>query len=71
MAKDRFPIDDPNDEIPAANRSRRLVVTLVGLGLMLAIIAFIVWFAAENGNPPDEQPSIFGHIPTVAEFVAT
>lgn len=71
MAKDRFPIDDPNDEIPAANRSRRLVVTLVGLGLMVAIIGFIVWFTAENANPPDQQPSIFGKTPAVVEFVWT
>lgn len=66
MAKDAFPIDDPDDEIHPANPARRRFVTIVGLLLMLAVIAFIVWFTAENADPPDQQPSLFGHAPVAA-----
>lgn len=66
MAKDEFPIDDPDDEIPPANPARRRVAMLTGCLFVVVVLVFLVWFIAENSDPPDEQPGMFGLIDAVA-----
>ncbi|HUE95556.1 MAG TPA: hypothetical protein VMN39_02805 [Longimicrobiaceae bacterium] len=60
MAKDPFPIDDPDDEIPPANPARRRVATITACLFVLVVLGFIIWFTVENSDPPAERRSLFG-----------
>ena len=70
MAKDEFPIDDPDDEMIPANPARRRVAMITGVVFVLLIIVFIVWFTAENPEPTQERPGLFGWVaPAPAGFI--
>ena len=55
-----YNIDDPDDEIPAATKGRRTTSMIIALLMAGAVIVFLVWFTAENADPPDDQPQILG-----------
>lgn len=62
MAREPFPIDDPDDEIPPASPARRRGAMITGCLFIVVVVVFLVWFTAENSDPPEDQPSLFGWI---------
>ena len=60
MAKDEFPIDRADDEIPPANPARRRVAMLTGCLFVVVVLVFLIWWIAANPEATQEQPSLFG-----------
>ena len=60
MAKDEFPIDHPDDEIPPANPARRRVAMYTGCLFVVIVVGFLIWFAATYNTPADDRGSLFG-----------
>lgn len=56
---DRTPIDDPDDEVLPASPERRRVAMTIGCLVVVAVVAFLIWFAATHSGTFD-RPGWFG-----------
>ena len=56
---DRTRIDDPDDEVLPASPTRRRAAMSIGCLLAIALLVFLVWFAATHTGTSD-RPGMFG-----------
>lgn len=59
MDRDRFRIDDPDDEVLPASPGRRRGAAILGCATLLVLLAILVWFVATH-TQTFENPGLFG-----------
>ena len=59
MEPERIKLDDPDDEVLPASRSRRRRAATLGCLTLVIMLAVLIWFVASNTRTL-ENPGLFG-----------